>query len=110
MIHVLDLARGDAAELSARDARSDMLGLVVDGSGAGAPAPAPTPDELLAGVGTGDRQAFAALYDTTAPRAGSNRGAVCQISRYTSCVTSSACAGSTTSRRTSPKTRGAVAS
>ena len=68
MIRVLQLARGDAADLSARDARSDMLGLVVDGSGAGAPAPAPTPDELLARVGAGDRQAFAALYDATAPR------------------------------------------
>ncbi len=45
-----------------------MLGLVVDGSGAGAPTPAPTPDELLARVGTGDREAFAALYDATAPR------------------------------------------
>ena len=68
MIHVLDLARGDAAELSARDARSDMLGLVVDASGAGASAPGPTPDELLARVGTGDRQAIAALYDATSPR------------------------------------------
>ncbi|MCD2441794.1 sigma-70 family RNA polymerase sigma factor [Agromyces sp. SYSU K20354] len=45
-----------------------MLGLVVDGSGAGAPASAPTPDELLARVGAGDREAFAALYDVTAPR------------------------------------------
>ena len=68
MIHVLQLARGVDADLSARDARSDMLGLVVDGSVAGAPAPAPTPDELLARVGIGDRQAFAALSDATAAR------------------------------------------
>lgn len=68
MTHALEFERGDAADLSVREPRSDMLGLVVDGSGAGAPAPAPTPDELLARVGSGDREAFAALYDASASR------------------------------------------
>lgn len=68
MTHALEFERGDAADLSVREPRSDMLGLVVDGSLAGAPAPAPTPDELLARVGSGDREAFAALYDASASR------------------------------------------
>jgi RNA polymerase sigma-70 factor (ECF subfamily) len=60
-----------------RHLRSAMLGPVADGDGdvaapapipASAPASRPTVDELLAMVGGGDRSAFAALYDETAPR------------------------------------------
>ena len=45
-----------------------MLERMADDGGDTAPASPPTVDELLARVGGGDRAAFAALYDQTAPR------------------------------------------
>lgn len=57
------------ATRAARGIRSAMLEYVAEGSGDGtAPVPGPTAEELLAQVGTGDRAAFGALYDTTAAR------------------------------------------
>ena len=69
MTDVLAPSARSVATRTTRHPPSAMLGHVADGGDdLTTPAPGPTADELLARVGVGDREAFGALYDTTAAR------------------------------------------
>lgn len=69
MNHVIALQRAAVAARTTTGTRSGMLGRVADrDSDLTAPVPDPTAEQLLTRVGTGDRDAFGALYDQTSAR------------------------------------------